>query len=53
MISFKSLGQKRHSDKLYYGFNERYIKYANVNLQEAMFQFLDSFKPTTQAWVRA
>ena len=35
------------------GFNERYIQCADVDLQEAMFHFLDGLEPTTQAWVRA
>ena len=35
------------------GFNERYIQYADVNFQEAMFYFLDGLESTTQAWVRA
>ena len=35
------------------GFNKKYIHCADVNLQEAMFRFLDGLEPTTQAWVRA
>ena len=35
------------------GFNERYIQCADIDLQEAMFRFLDGLEPTTQAWVRA
>ena len=34
-------------------FIERYIQYADVDLQEAMFHFLDVLEPTTHAWVRA
>ena len=34
-------------------FSERYIKCTDLNLQEAMFRFLDGLEPTTQAWVRA
>ena len=34
-------------------FNERYIHCADIDLQEAMFHFLDGLEPTTQVWVQA
>ena len=36
-----------------YGFNERYIQYVDVDLQEAIFYLLDGLESATQAWVRA